>query len=170
MIEQNMGGNVLPIFKSFTELEQDQQEIMSTFAAEWTEAYRLFDVAQAKIAKTESTPGAEPPQPSLHLTKIMASMQQVALSDSFKKLAGEAVEALREIKAGAGTVAAELRVVKLKAEANRDLVDRLKVAIKKRNEAIYGNNEVAKRSARFATAHSRRYYGPAATVLPIDRK
>ena len=49
------------------------------------------------------------------------------------------------------------------------LVNDLKAAVEKRDGRLFGFDELAKRSYRFATAE-RRNYGAAATILPIEAK
>jgi hypothetical protein len=49
------------------------------------------------------------------------------------------------------------------------LVNDLKAAVEKRNGRLFGFDELAKRSYRFATAQ-RRNYGAAATILSIEAK
>lgn len=43
------GGNVLPMFRSYADLEREQAEILERFTAEWEAAYRLWDAVVAVL-------------------------------------------------------------------------------------------------------------------------
>lgn len=54
--------------------------------------------------------------------------------------------------------------------ANYEAAIALKAAITRRNDRIYGVNEMAKRARRFASAVARRYSGPTSEVTQIKSK
>ena len=133
--------NVVVLFKKFEDLQRDEAEITGEFMAEWERAYRKFDIVQAAINGD-------------HVALAKFADPEVALAKS---------QVEGSIKTFGDTLVARVRSVATLASALKD-------AVSKRDGRLYGVTEVAKRSRRFAMAQDRRNYGPAAAVLPMERR
>lgn len=160
MIEyETWGGKILPLFKKFEDLARDEEEIMADYVADWESAYEKFDRAQ-DIIRTMEARATEPFKP---LAKLEPE------NDSPAALLKAIRAEFAEVHAAHDRIKREIEVNRERVRANATLAASLKAAIAKRNERLFGLGAVAKRSQRFAQAHSRKYYGPAAAVLSIDR-
>jgi len=171
---KNMEAKIVPLFKRFEELQQDQIEIQERFEAEWEAAYVARDAALAEIeirkdaiSKLASAPPAIPARPlSEALRKAAATPELAALIDATAELEANMAEANARLQALKFN--REIRDALLDADVQ--LIAGLNAAIKKRDEAIFGVGENARRSARFARVHSRGYRGPAATITQIGAR
>jgi hypothetical protein len=135
MSEEN---KIVPLFKTFEEMQRDEEEILKDFAAEWEHAYVLNDMAFAAIENDETAMAKFAGQPEMALAKAEVERQE-------SKYSGDT---LARVKATAA------------------LAKRLRAAVEKRDARLYGLSALAKRSMRFASAHARRSYGPGAPWLP----
>ena len=140
MSANTMESNVVPLFRTFTELQHDQHQIMSDYFADWERAYEIWDIAKAAMDGDASALAKFTQSDSAH----------VALAKS---------EAHRS-----KTLYGDLAVAESRALAK--LVASLKAAVDKRNDRLFGHTALARRSMRFAMAQERRNYGPGATSLP----
>jgi hypothetical protein len=134
-------GNIVVLFRTFEDLQRDEQKIMKDYFAEWEAAYARFDVAQAAI-NGDNTALAK-------FADADVSLAKAAVESSIRKYGDTGV-------ADVGSVAR--------------LASDLKASVTKRDERLYGMSALAKRSRRFAMASERRYYGPAAAVTTIGAK
>jgi hypothetical protein len=135
------GDNIVVLFRTFEDLQRDEQKIMKDYFAEWEAAYKRFDVAQAAISGDNTA-----------LAKF--DNTEVALAKA---------EVESSIKKYGNTGVAEVSSV-------ARLASDLKASVTKRDDRLYGMSALAKRSRRFAMASGRRYYGPAAAVTTIGAK
>ena len=133
--------NIVPLFKTFDELDRDQCVIYREHYDNWHAAYRRWDLIKAVLAEDD---GAE-------LAKLAADDSELALAKS-------EVARIKRERGSDKLVASTFACV--------ELVTRLRQLCEKRDERLYGLSALAKRSVRFAMAHDRRNSGPAADSLP----
>ena len=161
------GNNIVPIFKTFDELQHDHDEIRKDFENDWLEAFKIFDVARAavldedkatlaKIVDTEPSPFA-----ALKKSGALAALAKFdpelsakidKMSSEFAVVVAEHNRLKKEITAG--------------REAIKNLNDGRAAAIQKHDERLFGFGALRRRSQRFASAHERKNFGPGATSLP----
>jgi hypothetical protein len=137
-----IGGNVVPLFKTFEQLQSDEAEILADYEAELDAAVKADDLARAGLGIDKD-----------ELSKLNTVDRELAKAAA-DRLLGEA-------RGDVAIAKANLRTEGLTA---------IRDALRKRNERLFGIGELAKRSRRFATAASRRYYGPAASVTSLEVK
>lgn len=136
----------MPLFRSFEDLQRDEQRALQDFGKEWTGAFATFDLAGIVVEKMKAALASAPTAKN--------DTSEIGVAHS------EEVDRLRK--------AYDIEAARHNALAA--LVEKLKAAVERRNERLYGMTAVAKRSMRFASAQQRRYHGPAATVITIGKK
>jgi hypothetical protein len=153
--------NVVPLFMTFDDLQSTEQTIWAEFRAEWDGAYKRYDEVIASLPDRPASPVIKFRKPSdAGLSNAMAHAKTPA--EKREILA----KALHEAKIATEDLTKQVDFNRAKHEALNTLIGSLKEAVSKRNEKLFGQTAVAKRSLRFATAHDRRQYGAGAGLLP----
>lgn len=145
----------MPLFRTFDELKEDQIKVITDYRQEFADAYRTYDADQATIKKMEENIGGNKPDGSA-FSKILESSDRLTLFKAY-------------VAAELGDIQSRIDAVAANQRATAHLMDRLQAAIQKRDDGLLGVGEVARRTARFASAR-RRSPGPSATVLSIGAK
>jgi hypothetical protein len=147
--------NVVPLFKTFEEMQRDEEAILADFEKDWHGAFKAFEVAsdavlddEAPLAKVITTPAP--------LVALQKSGAIAALSKLDWSLAAEVETMFKNFAA----VSAEHRRLKKKIEAGHKAMQNLenarRAAIERRDERMFGHGALRRRSQRFASAHARR--------------
>jgi hypothetical protein len=162
-------SNIVPLFKTFDELERDQLEIIEQFRTDWDAAWKTFEAARSAIETDKAALaklGDEPPDRSLTLAPLTKAEPYASVYKTYNDLVSE----FARVKAENRRLKARLNIELAKRQAVATLKMSREAAIRKRDERLWGHSTVAKRSARFANAQSRPYFGPAATVSALEVK
>jgi len=144
--------NVVPIFKTFDDLQADEQQILADLEREWNEANEVFDSAMAKTAvlkKDMPTDGDS----SQGYHRAVAGLKALAkLNPSNASSCAKMIADLTDIEMSHRAVAAEMQNRLAKKEALVGLLRARNAAVEKRDQRLFGFGALAKRSQRFATA------------------
>jgi len=161
-----MENVIVPIFRTFEELQSDEDAILAGFEEDWQQAFKVFEGARdavledkatlAKVVDTEPSP--------------FAALKKSGRFAALKKLDPGLAAKIDEMSAEFAVVVAEHKRLKKEitagCEAINNLNDARRAAISKRDERMFGFGALRRRSQRFASAHERRNYGPGASSLP----
>jgi hypothetical protein len=160
---------IVPLFRTYEQLEQDEIDIAADYEKEWEEVFKVFDLTRTALLAEENvlaksvdrTPGA------------FADLKKLKWYVALKKLDPSLAAQVDEVASKFAILEAENRRLakNLKLElAKRQAVETLKkaqnAANNKRSERLYGLGSIAKRSVRFAAAHERRNPGPGSQLPP----
>ena len=165
MSKTNIGEtNIVPLFKSFDELQADESAIATDVERDWNAANAAYDDAMAKVAALKKNPPgdiSEAYAKTLSALKKMAKLDPSSASTCNKMIQDIAALEIRRID-----VAGKLAISQAEKDALANLIGSRKAAIEKRDERMFGHGALARRSQRFATAHANKNYGPGAQLLP----
>jgi hypothetical protein len=162
--------NVVVLFKTFEDLKRDEDLILKECSAQWDDAFSAFEVARDSVLAGDGAALAKVVDTASSFAALKKSGRYAAL----KKLDPSLCAKIDKISSEFAIVAAEHHRLKTEITAKLEVIQTLHnaraAAIEKRNDRLYGNTALARRSLRFAMASDRRYYGPAATVTTIGAK
>jgi hypothetical protein len=154
--------NVVPLFRTFEELDHDEKQILADYHAEWEEAYKVYDAARAAIAADEAMLKKIDTTPVID-GRISAACAALAKAMPAQRSEIESIPSeLAGLAAGAKLLKREFDIRFAERKALNTLAGSMKAAIAKRDDRLYGLGAIAKRSARFASSHNR----PGAVMLP----
>jgi len=162
--------NIVVLFKTFEDLQRDEDEIVADFQREWDDANAAFDLTYKTITADEAAltkwaaPAYEPPP---HFLKN--PQRRAALNALDSKLCAKLDAMYSNMVALAATQAnlkKEISIELTKREAVTTLDNARKAALAKCNERMFGLGALARRSRRFASAQVGKSYGAGATSLP----
>lgn len=157
---------VVPLFRSYAELQEDEAKIMSEYATAWEAAFVCHDLAEVEIAKMESAPAGASLYKSDPIDQIITKLAGHGIADNLK-LIKSSFEDLRDRNRD---LKKQLEIIVARRKAQADLIAGLKAAVQKRDDRLFGLGDVAKRSLRFASVQRRQYHGAPATVSQIGSK
>jgi hypothetical protein len=129
-------NKIVPLFKNFEQLHEEECVIYKEHYDAWHAAYRKWDLIKAALADDTA-----------ELNKLAAGDAEMALAKS------EAARLKKQYRYHPDFY------------ATADLVNTLKALVEKRDGRLFGLGAVAKRSMRFARAHASKNFGPGATSL-----
>jgi len=161
MSANNMENVIVPLFKTFEQLQADEEAIRADFEKDWNGAFEVFKVASAavldgsgeplaKIVDTESSP----------LTALKKSGAIDALAKLDPGLTVQVVEMMVKFAAVSAEQAHLKKEITAGREAIRNLNNARRAAIEKRDERMFGHGALRRRSQRFASANERKNSGP----------
>jgi hypothetical protein len=150
--------NVVVIFRTFEELQRDQDLILADFEKQWQDAWDAFEVARDAL-RAEDEGGT---LAKVIATPFFAARTLAALTKFDPSLRAE----IDELSSQFAKVAAEHHRLTKQHEVLQNLESARKAAIEKRDGRLYGFGKLARRSQRFASAHERKNYGPGGASLP----
>jgi hypothetical protein len=154
------GSTVVPLFKTFDELQADESAIAVDVEREWNEANQAFDAAMSKVAALKKNP---PGDISEAYTGTIAALQKMAKQNpSTASTCATMIQDLAALEKRRIGLAGELAIARAETDALAKLIGTRKAVIEKRDRRMFGFGALAKRSQRFATAQMNR--SPGATA------
>jgi hypothetical protein len=151
--------NVVPIFKTFDELQDDETAITVDVVREWNEANDAFDAAMAKVAALKKNP---PGDISAGYTRAVEGLKKLALLDPANaSICYLIIQDLAAFEKKRIVLEGEHAIELAEKSALAQLLDARKAVVEKRDERVFGFGKLARRSQRFATTHMHRT-GPGA--------
>jgi hypothetical protein len=159
------GATIVPIFKTFDELQADETAIQEELVRSWNEANQNFDIAMERVAwLKKNPPGGDL---SKAYTSTVAALKTFAeLRPSTAPFCTSLVKAVGAIETKRLDVEARMAISRAETDALATLIAARKAAIDRRDEGMFGFGKLARRSQRFATAQLNKAYGPGAASLP----
>jgi hypothetical protein len=147
-------GNIVPIFKSFDELQADETAISVDVVREWNEANQVFDAAMSKVAALRKNP---PGDISDAYSSTIAAIKKLAKHNpSTASTCATMIQDIAAIEKRRIDFAGELAIARAETDALAQLIGARKAVIEKRDRLMFGFGKLAKRSQRFATAQLNR--------------
>jgi hypothetical protein len=152
-------SNIVPIFKTFDQLQSDETAIAVDVEREWNDANDAFDAAMAKVARLKKAP---PGDIGDDYNRTIAALKKFAQQNpSAASTCNSMIKELAAFEIRRIDVEGELAISRAETDALSRLVAARKAVIEKRDRRMFGHGALAKRSQRFATAHMHRT-GPGA--------
>jgi hypothetical protein len=146
--------NVVPIFKTFDELQADESAIATDATREWNEANQAFDAAMSKVAALRKNP---PGDISAAYTSTIAALKKLAKqSPATASTCNSMIHDLAALEKRRIEFVGELAISRAETDALSKLIGARKAALEKRDRRMFGFGALAKRSQRFATAQMNR--------------
>lgn len=156
--------NIVPIFKTFDELQADESAIVTDLEREWAEANQAYDAAMERVAMIKKAP---PGDISEAYTGTVTALKKFAkLNPPSASTCHKIIQDLAAIETHRIDLAGELAIARAENDAITKLIGARKAALNKRDERMFGFGALARRSQRFATAQLNKSYGPGAASLP----
>ena len=157
---------IVVLFKTFEDLHRDEEAILADFEKDWEGAFKVFEVARAAVLDDKAVLAKVVDTTPSPFDALKKSGRFAAL----KKLDPGLAATIDEMSAKFAVVVAEHNRLKKEITAGREAIKNLncarRAAIIKRDERMFGFGALRRRSQRFASAHARKNYGPAAQFLP----
>jgi hypothetical protein len=156
-MSESEGNKIVVLFKTFTELARDEEQIIADYYADWEQAYKVYDAAQSAVA----APLVVTDDP--RISAMFAALKKLAKQMPERRSEIEKASAdLTELATGSATSKRRLA----ERQALTSLSRSLQTAVAKCEGRLHGFGALAKRSQRFANAQMRKSYGPGANLLP----
>jgi hypothetical protein len=149
------GNNVVPIFKTFDQLQADEHAIHVELVRDWNNANDSFDGAMSKVAALKKNPpGGEI---STEYTGIVAGLKKFSkLNPSSASTCAELIRDVAAIEIHRIDAVGRLAISRAETNAIANLIAARAAALNKRDENMFGFGALKRRSQRFASAHLNR--------------
>jgi hypothetical protein len=158
------GDNIVPLFRTFDELQANETAIAVDAVREWNEANQAYDAAMSKVAALKKNP---PGDISEDYPRTIAALKKMATQNpSAASTCNSMIQDLAALEIHRIDLASKLAISQAETDALAQLGAARKAVIEKRDQRMFGFGALARRSQRFATAQLNKAYGPGAASLP----
>jgi hypothetical protein len=141
------GDKIVPIFKTFDELQADETAIHADLVRDWNSANEAYDAALAKSAVLKKS------APDIDGQKVIAALRDFAKANpAQREICEKMISDIRGIAIGLHTAQVDLA----EKQAVFDLKKARCEALERRDGRMFGFSKLARRSQRFASAQLRR--------------
>jgi hypothetical protein len=145
---------IVPLFKSFDELQADESAIAVDVECEWNEANQAYDAAMSNVAALKRNP---PGDICATYTKTTAALNKFAsLDPANAATCYRMIQDLAALEKRRIGLEGDMAIERAEIDAARKLMDARKAVVDRRDERMFGFGKLARRSQRFATAQMNR--------------
>ena len=141
------GGQIVPIFLTFDQLQVEENAIHAELARDWNSANESYDAALAKNAILKKN------APDVDSQQVIAAIRDFAKANPAQR------EICEKLIADVRDISIRLHMANIDLAEKRAIVDLQKsrcAALERRDGRMFGFSKLAKRSQRFANAQLRK--------------
>jgi len=141
------GGQIVPIFLTFDQLQVEENAIHADLVKDWNAANETYDAAIAKTVVLKKS------APSIDSQQAISGLRDFAKANpAQREICEKMIADVREISIGLHKARTELA----ETRAAVDLQKARCAALEKRDGRMFGFSKLARRSQRFASAQLKR--------------